>query len=284
MNLLEMYERARRELRDAGIPSSDSEARFIVSHISGIPPLSVPIKREVEVDGGEEKLLSILDRRKRREPLQLIVGKWDFYGREFFLGRGVLVPRQETEILVGEAVKRLSVSEPGTLKGLEVGCGSGVISISLLLEMENVSMRAVDVSKEAVRLTKKNGEFHGVSRRLQVVRSDYTQLSGDTEKIDFIVSNPPYLSRGDLCRAMPEVKEYEPEKALLGGEGGVEFIEGLLEFAGDILNKGGYLMCEIGYGQSEKVRTIAGSTGKYASLEFVEDLSHIQRVAVARKK
>ncbi len=284
MKLLEMYERARRELKGAGIPSSDLEARYIVSHVSGIPFVSIPVRGELDVDGGEEMLLSMLERRKRREPLQLIMGKWDFYGREFYLSGGVLVPRQETEILVGEAVKRLPALDKERPRGVEVGCGSGVISISILLEMERASILAVDVSEEAVGLTKKNGQFHGVSRRLQVVKSGYEKLALREGEIDFIVSNPPYLSRHDLFHAMPEVREYEPERALLGGEEGLEFIEEFVGFAGEKLDHGGFLIFEFGYGQRERVRAIIEGTERFASPEIIEDLSRIPRVAIARKK
>ncbi len=278
----ELYKRAKTGLALGGIPRPEVEARMIISHLAKIPLKSLPLYWEGEVESGIEPLDRIIHRRVEREPLQLIFGKWDFLGREFFLEQGVFVPRQETEILVEIAISKIK-GRKGELSGLEVGSGSGVISVSLLLEVENILMSATDISGAAVSLTRKNGEAHGVLDRLELHRGDYRNCTYQDPEFDLIISNPPYLSRKELDSAMTEVKDHDPMEALLGGKNGLEFMGEFLAFSNRMLKEGGELIFEFGYGQEEPIRQMVNNIPSLEFLEVVRDLAGIPRVGYVRK-
>lgn len=285
MKVSQIYSIARCELDRIGVRDAESEARFITSWVCGIPAGYVAIAEETEIEGIEDRLGEVLSRRRKREPLQLILGRWDFFGREFFLDSGVLVPRQETEVLIGAALSRLEGMREREVMGLEVGSGSGVICVTLLSEMENIRMVAVDISERAVAVTEKNAGFHGVSERLRVCCDDFRSVPGDIKGgYDFIISNPPYLSKRDFMQAMPEVKDYEPEEALVAGETGLEAIEDIVRISGGCLIPGGFLFFEFGFGQKTRVIEIIESDGTFEECEIISDLARIPRVAAVRRK
>lgn len=276
---------ARRELDRIGAEDVDSEARFITSWVCGLPPGRIHVAGDVEIEGISERLEIVLSRRRKREPLQLILGKWEFFGRDFFLEPGVLVPRRETEVLVEVALTRLSRPGEGALKGLEVGPGAGVVCVTLLKEMESIHMVAVDIAEKAVAMTEKNARFHLVSDRLHVHRGDFRDIPPDLRGgYDFIISNPPYLSKREFLVAMPEVRNFEPEAALVGGETGIESIVDIVRISDDHLVPGGFLFIEFGFAQKTIVCEIIESHGLFEKCEIIDDLARIPRVAAARKK
>ncbi len=171
------------------------------------------------------------------------------------------------------------------MKGLEVGPGAGVVCVTLLKEMESIHMVAVDIAEKAVSMTDKNARFHLVSDRLHVYRGDFRDIPPDLRGgYDFIISNPPYLSKREFLRAMPEVRDFEPEAALVGGETGIESIVDIVRISDDHLVPGGFLFIEFGFGQKTMVSGIIESNGFFEKCEIIDDLAHIPRVAAARKK
>lgn len=284
MKVSEIYSLARRELRRMGVEAADMEARFITSWVSKIPLGQEVLSGDGEIAGVSERLEEVLARREKREPLQLIFGEWEFYGRNFFIEPGVLIPRQETEVLVEAALVRLKEFDGRRLTGLDIGSGTGVICVTMLAEMENLEMIAVDIAEKAVTMTKKNAGFHGVSDRLQVYMADFREFPVDDPcGLDFIISNPPYLSQKEFALAMPEVKDYEPEGALVGGETGMQCIEDLIRFSGDNLVPGGMLFIEFGYGQRGELMNRFARDSRFEKCEIIRDLAQIPRVSVARK-
>ncbi|NIS75035.1 MAG: peptide chain release factor N(5)-glutamine methyltransferase [Deltaproteobacteria bacterium] len=268
-----------------GVEDADSEARFITSWVCKVPPGKMALTGDVEIEGVFQHLEEILSRRRKREPLQLILGRWEFFGRDFFLEPGVLVPRQETEVLLEVSLQRLRVFGEKKLTGLDVGSGSGVICVTLLAEMDNLQMLAVDVAEKAVQVTEKNARHYGLSNRLRIYRGDFRVTAGwENMVFDFIVANPPYLSKEELMTAMPEVRDHEPQEALVGGETGTEHIEDLVRFSGDRLVPGGFLFFEFGYDQKERVVEIIEGDGRFEKCEIIRDLARIPRVAIARKR
>ena len=185
------------------------------------------------------KIKSLIKRRENHEPLQYIMGTADFYGRDFEVGPGVLIPRHDTETLI-EAVKEI-FSVESKFKFLDWGTGSGCIAITLLLEFKNSFAYMLDASSEAVNYAKKNLERFNVQDRAEIISNLDFQ-----KKFDLIISNPPYIPSKEIENLMPEVKNYEPALALDGGEDGMNFYNLIFQQAKKILKPGGFLIVESG--------------------------------------
>lgn len=236
---------------------------------------------EYEPGSGELALFEdILRRRAGREPLQYIRGTQEFYGLEFEVAPGVLIPRPETEILVENAISLLMEKEGPAF--CEIGTGSGCIGISILRKVPGASAVGLDISGAALDLTHKNAEKHGVSDRLRLLRSDlFSALA--PEKFDLIVSNPPYIPKEEYDRLEPEVRDFEPETALTDGGGGLSIIGRIAGESPAFLKPGGFLLMEIGFGQAEKVTEIFNPRA-WQSFEILPDLQSIPRTVKARLK
>jgi release factor glutamine methyltransferase len=217
---------------------------------------------EWEVD--DARLDAWLRRRIAGEPLQYIRGRADFYGRELLVDDRVLIPRPETELLVEEAIQRL----PRGARVLDVGTGSGCVSVTLALERPDLRMFAVDLSPAALAVARRNRERLGAHVRFAA--SDV--LDSLRGRFDAIVSNPPYIAAGELPSLQVEVRDHEPRMALTPGSLGTEVIERL--FAAPLV------LMEIGFGQEGAVRAIAQGRG-YRVDAVIPDLAAIPRVVVS---
>ncbi len=281
MTFLEAYRKTVQELASAGIDNPEWEAELITRHLTGVPLWKAHVERFDGVSVPEKTLYEVVSRRARREPLQLILGRWEFYGREFTLKKGVFIPRQETEVLVEEVISLLD-GKGKRLRGLEVGVGSGVISVSLLAEVEGLEMVGVDLSPEAVALTVENARAHRVDERISLICADARAVDYG-EIFDFIVSNPPYVPETDFENLMPEVKFYDPGEALIGGPDGLSFLRELVRMGSRYLKRGGFLAFEFGCGQLQAVERLVNEI-KGVSLFYVRrDLAGTPRVAVVRR-
>jgi release factor glutamine methyltransferase len=238
---------------------------------------------------------ALVQRRERREPTGFIVGHREFWNLDFDVSAGVLVPRPDTELLVEEALSRLSC---GSALGAEhtarsaagaavpvriadVGTGSGCIAIALARWLPAATMTAIDTSDAALAVARRNAARHDVSDRVQFVRADL--LDAVTGPFDAIVSNPPYVPAPDLAGLQPEVRDYEPPEALVAGDDGLDLIRRLVPGAAAALRPGGWLLFEFGFGQSDGVRRIVEAEPRLALVEIRPDLAGIPRVAVARR-
>lgn len=209
--------------------------------------------------------------KKRAEhiPLQYIIGETEFMGLKFKVNSSVLVPRQDTETLVEEALKIVS---PG-MKVLDMCTGSGCIIVSILHNVPKVEGFAVDISKQALNVAKENAKLNEVSVLFE--RSDlFDNVSGT---FDVIVSNPPYIPTAEIEKLMPEVKTFEPMEALDGKEDGLYFYRKIVAKCGDYLNPGGHILFEIGHDQGEAVSTLLKEAG-FAMVRVIKDLSGNDRV------
>ena len=221
--------------------------------------------------------------RRRGVPLGYILGRAPFYGRDFFVSRDVLIPRPETERLLEEALKVLN----GPLKGkkasvLDLGTGSGCIAASLTLEGPACKMTALDASAKALKVARKNFKFFGLGQKIRSVESRFFKRFEQKKALwDLIVSNPPYIPAGLLRRLSREVKS-EPRLALDGGPKGLDAVDVLLEEAPRYLKPGGWLLLEIGKGQSKLIAKKWAGHDAYASLAFEKDLNGIDRILIAR--
>jgi release factor glutamine methyltransferase len=223
-------------------------------------------------------------RRLRREPVAYILGRREFWSLPLHVSPDVLIPRPDTETLVSEALKVLEPLKGKELRFLEIGTGSGAISIALAKEWPAARGVATDLSPKALAVAEENALRCGVGERIRFARGDLFQPLGKGESFDLIVTNPPYIPRGELPSLMPEVRDYEPRIALDGGEDGLDFFRRALPSISEYLHPGSWFLAEMGAGQDRKILKIAEKNPGLDSFGFAKDLSGINRVFKARKK
>jgi release factor glutamine methyltransferase len=214
-------------------------------------------------------------RRARREPLQHILGRAEFWSLPFRVTPAVLIPRGDTEVLVEEALKRLA----GPCSILDVGTGSGAIAIALAHELPAAVVTAVDISAEALAVAAENARANGVEGRVVFHQVDLGALPGGP--YDLIVANPPYIPEGEIPELMPEVRVFEPHLALNGGGDGLECYRRLLPAAATCLKPGGWLLLEVGCGQAPQVLDLLRQSG-FDQRFTARDLAKIERVVGGR--
>lgn len=222
-----------------------------------------------------KELRSILEKRAENEPLQYILGSWDFCGFELFVGEGVLIPRDDTEVVLNLCLDFLDKSE--SKKTLDLCAGSGAISIAMN-KLAGADVTAVELSDEAFAYLKKNSEHNSADIRL--IKDDIFECSKDFEDgfFDLIVSNPPYIKSDDIKTLQAEVQK-EPAMALDGGKDGYDFYRAIIKDWSRKLRKGGALAFELGEGQAEYVAKLMKNEG-FASIETSLDLSGIERAII----
>ncbi len=220
----------------------------------------------------------LVARRLDGMPLSHLTGTKEFWSIPFEVTPSVLVPRPETEGLV-EKVLELSTRESETI--LDIGTGSGCIAIALARELPRAEVTAVDVSERALRVARRNAARQKV-RHIEFRRSDlFSAFRGTGLRFDFVVSNPPYVSREEWEALPADVRDFEPRRALLAGESGLELIERLVRRARTFLKPGGYLIFEIGEGQRDRVLGLFSR--RWTEIETAWDLSGKPRVITARR-
>ena len=275
MNIREAYDRGRSLLSQAGVPEADLDAWYLLEYVTGIGRASFYAEpdRELTADwaGRYEEAVA---RRSRRIPLQHITGEQEFMGLSFLVNDQVLVPRQDTELLVEEALKYL---KPG-MRFLDLCTGSGCILLSLLHYCPGAEGIGADLSPGALGMAEKNRDRLGLPARL--VQSDlFEKIEGS---FDLIVSNPPYIPSGAIPGLMEEVRTHEPLMALDGHEDGLYFYRRLAKESPRYLKDGGRLCLEIGFDQGESVPALLRDEG-FDEIEVVRDLAGLDRVVKARK-
>jgi release factor glutamine methyltransferase len=218
-------------------------------------------------------------RRAANEPIQYITGQQEFYGLNFHVSPAVLIPRPETEHLVEAVLKLLPTNEP--LKIADVGTGSGILAITLALQLPHAEVTALDISAEAIAVARRNAETHNAADSIRFVQSDLLSALGrEAETFDAIVSNPPYIPTSDRDTLHPEVRDYEPATALFAGETGLDIYRRLIPRAYLALKPHSLLALEIGHGQRAVITDLLSG---WDNISFISDLQLIPRVALARK-
>lgn len=276
MRLSELIAICRREM--AGVPdAAPGEAEILVSAVTGIPRGRIFLSMEDEVGDASVRLFPLVARRRAGEPLQYVLGAWDFCGREFRLSRDTLIPRPETEGLAELALAALRRSTAGRPLALDVGTGSGAIAVTLAAEVPTALVVATDVSYGALRMTRENAALHGVASRVLPVRCDLYSSLKCMERFAVVVSNPPYVSEGEWPLLPLPVRGYEPPRALLAGPDGLSVLRPLVSGAEGLLSPGGELWCEIGAAQGEAVSSLP--CGSLLPLGVFPDLAGRDRYA-----
>lgn len=231
------------------------------------------------------RMAPLVGRRAAREPLAYLTGAREFYGRPFHVSRAVLIPRPETELLIEAALARLGPAcearnGPGP-RIADIGTGSGCLGITLALECRSARVIATDISGAALSVARDNAAALGIADRMEFRLGPL--LAGADAALDVIVSNPPYIRDSDRDVLPVEVRDYEPAGALFAGPDGLTVIREVVAIAGAALADGGWLLVEIGAGQSGDVRQIVNEHASLQLVEILPDLQGIPRVLVCQR-
>ena len=278
MRILEVINKTTPFFEKQGIESPRLTIELMLAHVLKKKRLALYLEFERDVDEATlEKLREMVKRRVAGEPLQYITGEAEFCGLKFMVDRRVLIPRPETELLV-EAV---AVRRPKVI--VDIGTGSGCIVVALAKRLPEVEITAIDASAEALEVAQANANRHELEKRIRFLNSDLLENFPDGQRVDAVVSNPPYIASGELARLPKEVRDFEPVQALIAGEDGLEVFRRLAKTARRVLSPSGFVALEIGAGQRAVVEELFGKEN-FAVTEVVKDLQGIERVIVAQPK
>ena len=270
-------EKAEKDLLEAGVPSPRWDIEWLAEHVTGIRRLELPLFSARQLTGEEARLLAdFVIRRCRREPLQHLIGWVPFLGLEIESSREAFIPRPETEALAEQAIRRLN-QRKGSRKVLDLGTGTGCLSIAIACAVEGAVCWTVDLSPETLALARRNVDRHGLTDRIHLVRSNWFSQLPPSLKFDLIVSNPPYIPRLEITDLPPEVRYYDPRLALDGGGEGLDFYRVIASEGRRRLAIGGGAMLEFGDGQGERVSGIFEAKGWKAIQQHL-DYAGVNRV------
>jgi release factor glutamine methyltransferase len=293
MNIKELLIYATSKLQEVGIKSANLESRILMQHVTGKSIEYLLARSEERLTELEQIIFkNLVNRRILLEPIAYIIGYKEFYGYQFIIDNKVLIPRQDTEILV-DAILKDVITDPINIPShsrvdgnldtcirsydikeelaiLELGTGSGCIALSLLLEMPNSNVTATDISNEAVAIASQNAIKYKVSDRLKIINSNWFE-NLEKQKFDIIVSNPPYISFDDTVYMSPETLKYEPYLALFAEDNGLVSYYIIAKEAKGFLKQNGKLFLEIGFNQLAAVTEIFVSYG-YTVKQVYKDL------------
>ena len=277
MNIFEAYNSTKKSLLSAGIEDCVFEAKQIIKHITGFRSSEILMNYTKELtEFQSNNLTAILRQRELRYPLQYIFGEWSFYGRDFYVGPGVLVPRADTETVIEVCTEYLKdKKEP---KILDLCAGSGCIGITLSKEKEDSGCLMVEKYPEAMRYAEKNIK-RNKAENAKVIAGDVLEGTASGEKYDLIVSNPPYIAENGTEEVSPETK-YEPETALIGGADGLKFYRAIVGNYKASLKENGMICFEVGIGQADSVKEILNAAG-FTDIDVKKDLNGIERAVYA---
>ncbi len=274
MNYTEAFLMGMQKLKEAEIGEAQLDARLLLEEVCGTDHNTLLCHGDREVsEAEEEQYRRALEQRAVHVPLQHLLGYQDFMGLRFQVNEHVLIPRQDTEILVEEAMRYLHDG----MRILDLCTGSGCILLSLLHYSNDCEGTGVDISKEALQVAALNAELLGI--KADFLKSDlYEKVTG---KFDLLVSNPPYIERKVIPTLMEEVREYDPYIALDGGEDGLDFYRRIIGGAQDYLKRGGQILMEIGSGQAQAVSELLREAG-FKEIDVCRDFAGLDRVVSGR--
>lgn len=279
MNIAEWLDHARTQLADSGCPDPDIDARWMAEDTLGMTRAELKFESDRAVPAEAlARLDAMLQRRAAGEPVQYILGRADFMGLQFYVDRSVLIPRQDTETLVEAAL--IAVREYAAPSVLDLCTGSGCIGLSIKSLAPGAAVSLSDISRDALEVARRNMRALGVEAELH--HGDLFRAVG-RRRFDLIVSNPPYIPRGDLAGLQREVK-FEPALALDGGPDGLDVYRRIAAEAPEHLNPGGSVYLEVGIGEAEAVLSLLREHIDCADSGVIQDLNGIDRVVHVRSK
>lgn len=273
MTIFEAYNDCKIQLQAAGIEDYVFESKQIIKHVTGYTNAQILTKYTQPLNQFQQNnLTAIIKQRLIRYPLQYIIGKWNFFGREFFVGPGVLIPRSDTETLIDVCLEALKGKE--SPKVLDLCAGTGCIGITVKGEYPSADVTLVEKYEEALNFTVKNALHNGTD--VKIVKGDVLKTEGAEGLYDLIVSNPPYITEADMKTLQPEVK-FEPETALCGGDDGLMFYRHIAKEYKKHLAQNGVLAFEVGINEAEEVAEIMMQNG-FRNVNCRKDYCEIDRV------
>ena len=260
------------KLKQINITNPELDLRILLKHAS--KKNNEIILSNLNIDNIDIlKFKSYLQKRINRQPIAKIINNKSFWKNNFYVNNYVLDPRPETELII-EEVLNIYKNKNLKLKILDIGTGSGCIAISLAKEFKNASITAIDISQEALEVAARNLKIHNCDNQIQLKLIDFKSINS---KFDLIVSNPPYLTNDQFNNTDPEVKNFEPKIALIGGDDGLKFYREYSNNIKYLMNKSAYFVCEIGINQRQDCEQIFQNSGLYLN-KIVKDLQGIERI------
>jgi len=262
------------------------DAEVLLSHVLGLPRLQLYLQFDRPLSEEEKgHYRALLKRRAEHEPVAYITGKKEFMSLMFQVTPAVLVPRPETEILVEQGIRRIEewqkTHEGRIPRVFEVGVGAGVIAVSLLHRFPELETTGSDISAEALDVAEKNAEIHHVSERLHLIHGDL--FAGNNGAFDFIISNPPYIAETERNSLSPDILCHEPHSSLFAGTEGLDMIERIIREGEKNISSDGWILLEIGKGQSVKLLHKIEEGKKFRVVQSVEDYTGQVRVLCMMK-
>ena len=267
----------RDRFKEAGIDDARLNAELLLAHALGVGRNDVALRLDESLSDVTLKAANALcERRLKHEPVDYIIGRREFFGREFHVEPGVLIPRPETELII-ELVRKLQPDLAG--RAADVGSGSGALAVTLAVEFPALQVLATDLHPTPLKVTRGNAERHGVASRVFCARMD--GLSAGASGFDLVVSNPPYVTPEEYTDLQAEVRDHEPKEALVGGPDGLAVALRVLTQVAERLKPGGYLLMEHGMQQGNALREAALTAG-FAEVRTERDYAGRDRILVAR--
>ena len=270
-------------LKKNNIDESRLIAEIVFSHVLNIDRMMLFTKYRDEIENEKiEKIRYFIQKIGREKfPVQYLLNEQEFYGRKFYVNKGVLIPRQDTEVLVEEAIKILKKDKIQNPKILDIGTGSGIIGLTVALEIPDAKVMGTDVSEKALEISEKNKELLNVEN-IKFFKSDLFE-NIEYKKFDMIISNPPYISDNEIGVMSEDTLLHEPDEALFAENNGLFFYYEICRNGMDYLQNNGYLLFEIGYKQGEIVREILKKAG-FRNVNIIKDMQNNDRVIVGQKQ
>lgn len=295
LSVKEILNIGKRQLMESGIADAAIDCKILYCFLMNVSNAQLILEyQRILPDSLCDEYFKLLDTRSMGVPVQYIIGSQEFMGLTFKVNESVLIPRQDTETLVEDAI---GIIKENKLRGetylpkkkkefdvLDLCCGSGAIGISLASLCDNVKVTCSDISQEAIVIANENAERLGVGKKVGFECGNLlVPFKGKfkNKKFDLIISNPPYIKTGVIPTLQKEVRDHEPMMALDGGLGGLDFYRGIIADAASCLKKAGVLMFEIGHDQREEVSALLEGTEQFENIIGLQDLAGRDRIIVA---
>ena len=281
-------------LQSNNVSDADFDAFALLEYVTGVSKSDFFFKKSEKIsDSCYERYIELIERRSKRVPLQHITNRQNFFGYDFYVDSNVLIPRQDTEVLIEKILEvieaNFNVEISSDISILDMCTGSGCIAITIYKELIkrgfNIDATAVDLSKDALAVTEKNVEnlvgIKALNNTFHIIESDMFSNINNNRSYDIIVSNPPYIATRDIEKLEPEVRDYDPIMALDGDTDGLRFYRRIIEESSNYLNNNGFIAFEIGYNQGDDVKSLLEEKG-YKDIHIYKDLGGLDRVIIGR--
>lgn len=280
----EALQKASFRLKQAGLEQPRNEAEILLMSLQGWDRLKLFLERVSVLDKNSINVFwTAVERRAHNEPLAYIIGMKEFYGLDFSVNRKVLIPRPETELLVDAVLEWAGTREETSFQGVDLGCGSGNIAVTLAYHLPEACFYAVDFSSEALQVAKANALRHGVYKRIKFIQGNFLDAFSKVEPtplFNLVVSNPPYISEAELKNLPHMIRDYEPRLSLNGGPDGLAAYRNILALLPHFLKAPGMIALEIGSTQGDALLSLCQKQAFFQKLILLNDYQNFPRILI----